>query len=90
MNSIYVDGFSIITGLVDAKLDLLTINPVIDENGNIVNEQREIAQRVVMALPLAKELVEKLGEAIATYESTFGTIMDLKEARAKADSQNGK
>lgn len=86
MSSIYVDGFSIIAGLVDTKIDLLSINPVIDEKGSIVGEQRTIEQRVVLSLPLAKELAEKLNEMVSIYEAQFGPLMDLKAAREKMEN----
>ena len=89
MNSFYADGFSIYAGLTDAKIDFNTVNPVADENGNIVGEQRIIGQRIALSLPLAKELAQKLNEIIASYEEQFGPVLDLGEAREKI-VKNGK
>ena len=88
MSSIYADGFSIMTGLTDTKIDFLAINPVTNEKGEVIGEQRTPEQRIILSLPLAKELAEKLSEMIVMYEAQFGTVLDLKAAREKME-KNG-
>ena len=64
MNAIYIDGFSLIGGLTDIKVDLQTSTPMLDENNNVVGEERALAQRSTLSMRMAKELAEKLTEMV--------------------------
>ena len=87
MNSFYADGFSITVGLVDAKVDFLISVPNVTEEGIVSGEKQILGQRVVMTLPLAKELSEKLSGIIKTYEGDFGVISNLTELQEKASAK---
>lgn len=83
VNAIYIDGFSLIGGLTDIKVDLQTSTPMLDENNNVVGEERALAQRITLSMPMAKELAEKLAEMVSVYEQHVGPVMRLDEIRAK-------
>lgn len=84
MTAYYADGFSIATGLVDTKLDIISVDPIRNEKGDVVGEAHTPQCRVTMSLPLAKELVTQLSMALSQYEKTYGEILDLKKLREKS------
>ncbi len=76
-NKIYADAFNIIAGPSDIKLNIVSVDIEVDEEKKTISEKREVSQRVTFSLPVAKDLAKKLSEAVADYEKTFGTIVDL-------------
>lgn len=89
MNNLYADGFTVAVGLVDTKIDFLTLNLEKDETGGIIEEKMIPETRITMSLALAKELAIQMGEIVRQYEDKFGPIPDLNELRKKA-AENGK
>ena len=89
MISFYADGFSIVAGLVDTKIDFLAVDPVKDEKGAVIGEKQIPEYRISMSLPLAKELRDQLAFVIKQYEDSIGPITDLKSLREKLQG-NGK
>lgn len=83
MNALYIDGFGLIGGLVDIKIDLQVTSPIVDEKRNVVGENREVAQRITLSMPMAKELAEKLTQMVSTYEQRVGPILSLEEIRER-------
>lgn len=83
MDSIYVNAFHIAAGFYDMKIDFSRIEPVLDENGNVISSERIHQQRITIPVALAKELGQKLNEVVANYEETFGEIRDLSVSNEK-------
>lgn len=86
----YADAFGILSSLTDVKIDFASTQPQIDENGKIVGENRILEQRIILSLPLAKNLATKLANAVEDYEKNFGSILDLDEVRGKVQNEQGK
>ena len=78
MESTYVSAFQVFNNLYDIKIDFSILEPVTDENGEIVGTTKTVKNRVAMSPALAKELINILGSAITDYENKFGTIPEVK------------
>lgn len=87
----YSDAFSIMASLTDVKIDFSISNPKVDAGGNIVGDEHIFEHRIVLSLPLAKDLAQKLKAAVDNYENTFGHVVDLGEiqTKIKQESENG-
>ena len=85
--STYADAFGILGSLTDLKVDFFSVSPHI-ENGQVVGEERTAEQRIILSLPLAKELAMKLQGAVEEYEKNFGKVLDLDEVKKRIASQN--
>lgn len=80
MDSIYAGAFQIITSVYDIKIDFIKTEPVPNDTGDVMEEERTLGQRITLPLPLAKQLVEKLNRQIEGYEERFGAIQTVPEA----------
>lgn len=74
MNSIYSTAFHIVGSFNDMQIEFARIEPIIEDNGNVVGHERVVQQRVTLPLSLAKDLAQKLNQMIAGYEESFGDI----------------
>lgn len=79
-NFTYADVFGIFSSLTDVKIDFASTQPRINEKGDFVDEKVSV-QRIVLSLPLAKDLAKKLSDAVQDYENHFGDVLNLDEAR---------
>lgn len=79
MDGTYVSAFQIFTSIYDVKLDFSTREPIVDELGNIINDEKVLKNRIVMSPTLAKELIVKLSDMLETYEERFGAIPEIKK-----------
>ena len=77
MNNTYADTFRIFGSLTDIKLDFATTQPCVDENGNIIGEEHSNEHRIILSLPLAKNLAAKLSATVEDYEKNFGAVLDM-------------
>lgn len=84
---VYAEGFGIICGLADMKIDFQSVDPVVDQNGN-VSETKTTEARISLSLPLAKDLTKRLCNAIADYERKFGQILDIEEVQNRNNAEN--
>ena len=82
-NRTYADAFGIISSLVDIKIDFISTQPQISEDGSIVGDEKTFEHRIILALPLAKDLAKKLTHAVADYEKNFGSVLDLGDVQEK-------
>jgi len=85
----YADAFGIMTNLTDVKIDFSISNPKVDASGKIVGDDHIFEHRIVLSLPLAKDLAKKLTDAISNYENTFGSVVDLGEIQSKVKQEQG-
>ena len=79
MESIYVGAFQIFSNAYDFKIDFSSVEPVIDENGNIIKEEKIVKCRVAMSPTMARELAQKLSGMADEYEKRFGKVPDLTQ-----------
>ena len=79
MDSIYIGGFTLMSGLVDLKIDFKTVEPICDNSGAFVQTKEEVANRITLSMPLAKDLYVRLGEMLGEYEGKFGSIKTTTE-----------
>ena len=86
-NYTYADAFGILGSLTDIKIDFASTQPQISEDGKIVGDTQIFEHRIILSLPLAKDLAKKLAGAVADYEKSFGSVLDLDKVREKM--QNG-
>ena len=68
-NRTYADSFRILGSMTDINIDFASSHPKIGENGAIIGEDNVLEQKIILSLPLAKELAKKLTGAVADYES---------------------
>lgn len=74
MDNIYSTAFQIVGSVYDVQIQFDAIVPQLDGNGNVVGDSKAPLQRVILPVPIAKELAQKLNEAIENYEKVFGEI----------------
>ncbi len=86
-NHTYADAFGILASLTDIKIDFAITQPQIGEDGKIVGDNKIFEHRIILSLPLAKDLAKKLAGAVADYEKDFGSVLDLGEVQENL--QNG-
>ena len=67
MESTYVGAFNIMTSLLDVRIEFGSVEPQLDDNGDVVGEVRIPKTRIALPPFLAKELAQKLSAAIANY-----------------------
>lgn len=84
----YADSFGIMSNLTDVKIDFSITDPRVEEGENVVDPNPVFEHRIVMSLPLAKDLAKKLTAAVSNYERAFGSIVDLGGAQTQ-DKENG-
>ena len=82
-NRTYADAFSILASVTDIKIDFANIQPQIDKDGNIIGNNEIFEHRIILSLPLAKNLAQKLAIAVADYEKEFGSVIDMAEHQKK-------
>lgn len=78
MESTYVSAFQVFNNIYDIKIDFSTLEPVTDDNGEVVGTTKTVKNRVAMSPALAKELINILGNAVEDYENKFGAIPAVK------------
>ena len=81
---IYVDGFQLAFSAHDARIFFMSSEPIFTD-GVISGADTSVASKVVMTVPLAKQLCEQLSIALANYESQFGKIIDLQQSSTGSD-----
>lgn len=59
----YSNAFSFSVSETDTRLNFFLTGPQLDENGELVEEESETVSRVILPLPVAKELAQKLSAA---------------------------
>ena len=74
MDSTYVSAFQILSGFYDFKIEFSTIEPLLDENGEVIKDERILKHRITMPPALTKELAQKLTKMVEGYEARFGEI----------------
>ena len=79
MDSIYSNAFQIAQSYFDFQIEFAKIEPLFDGEGNITGSERNSLQRVNLPRCIAKELAEKMNEAIKNYEERFGEIQVPKQ-----------
>ena len=86
-NKVYAEGFGVICGLADLKIDFQSVDPVMLPDGKVA-ENKTTEVRVSMSLPLAKDLLKRLNQTIIAYENQFGAILDLEAIQNNASTEN--
>ena len=76
MRGEYAAAFSIYAGKTDVKINFFDVDPVV-ESGEIAGEDRELVTKVILSLPVAKQLANHLSAAVKQYEEYFGEVLDL-------------
>lgn len=87
MDSIYVGAFNILTGACDMKIDFYKTEPVVNEDGNVIGEERSEARRITMNLPLAKQFAQTITELIEHYEANMAPIIELSALGVKREEE---
>lgn len=85
-NQTYADAFGILASLTDMKIDFAITQPQLGEDGKIIDENKVFEHRIIMSMPLAKDLAKKLMGAVLDYEKNFGTVLDMDEVKLKLQS----
>ena len=65
----YVNAFTFALNDQDFRLNLMVSEPVMDDNGTIIREEKEPVGKYVMTLSLAKDLAARLNDAINKIET---------------------
>lgn len=65
----YVNAFTFALNDRDFRLNLMVSEPIMDDEGNIIREEKEPIGKYVMTLALAKELAARLNTAINQIET---------------------
>lgn len=74
MDNIYSTAFQIVGSVYDVQIQFDAIMPQLDGKGNVIGDEKVPLKRVTLPVPVAKDLAQKLNEAIENYEKVFGEI----------------
>ncbi len=77
MESSYINEFRILSSFYDIKIEFSSIEPVLDQNGDVVGQERSAQNRITMPIALAKEFSQKINAAIEAYEKEYGEIRQV-------------
>ena len=77
METTYAGAFQIFSNAYDIKIDFSSVEPQVDENGDVVRDVKVLKSRIAMSPTLAKELSQILPDVVKNYEEKFGVIPDL-------------
>ena len=73
-HNFYATVFNVFMSARDCKISFIDVDPVIGENGQVIDQKTSGQQTITLPLSTAKELVKILGEQITLYENQFGEI----------------
>ena len=79
-NCTYADAFAIMGSLTDLKIDFALTQPTPGPDGKIIGTTPQIEHRIILSVPLAKDLV-------SDYEKNFGTVVDMNSVVSVTETQ---
>ena len=86
-NCTYADAFAIMGSLTDLKIDFALTQPTPGPAGKIIGTTPQIEHRIILSVPLAKDLAKKLMAAVSDYEKNFGTVVDMNSVVSVTETQ---
>ena len=66
----YVNAFTFAVNEQDFRLNLMDSEPIMNDDGDIIGEKKDVVGKYVMTLDLAKNLAAHLNKAISKVEET--------------------
>ena len=86
-NCTYADAFAIMGSLTDLKIDFALTQPTPGPDGKIIGTTPQTEHRIILSVPLAKDLAKKLMAAVSDYEKNFGTVVDMNSVVSVTETQ---
>lgn len=85
-SSKYSNSVSIVVSQMDVKLIFSATEPVLNEQGTVISEEREEIARIALSMPLAKRFNQILTASITNYEKQNGAIIELPGSESIEES----
>ena len=87
MRRSYYGQLYIRRSLTDLKIDFALTQPTPGPDGKIIGTTPQIEHRIILSVPLAKDLAKKLMAAVSDYEKNFGTVVDMNSVVSVTETQ---